>query len=104
MVLNGSQFHVRFATGKNGFQSSVLQKIEYYESKNRSGAYLFSPSQKKSFKDLKKEEKIVKLLNDGPIVKEYEEIFSDWVSQIVRIYSDENYVEYNWLIGPIPIK
>lgn len=30
-------------------------------------------------------------------------VFNDWLSQVVRIYKDENYAEFEWMVGPIPI-
>nr|KAG5714609.1 hypothetical protein BaRGS_000097 [Batillaria attramentaria] len=29
--------------------------------------------------------------------------FSPWVSQTVRIYDDQRFVEFQWTVGPIPI-
>jgi lysosomal alpha-mannosidase len=40
----------------------------------------------------------------GDIVDEIHQNFSSWVSQVVRIYKQENHVEFEWLVGPIPIK
>jgi lysosomal alpha-mannosidase len=39
----------------------------------------------------------------GDIVDEIHQTFSSWVSQVVRIYKQENHVEFEWLVGPIPI-
>ncbi|XP_059487102.1 lysosomal alpha-mannosidase-like [Neocloeon triangulifer] len=38
----------------------------------------------------------------GEIVQETHQKFSDWVSQVVRVYTDAEYVEFEWQIGPIP--
>jgi len=40
----------------------------------------------------------------GDIVDEIHQTFSSWVSQVVRIYKQENHVEFEWLVGPIPIE
>jgi hypothetical protein len=40
----------------------------------------------------------------GDVVDEIHQTFSSWVSQVVRIYKQENHVEFEWLVGPIPIK
>lgn len=45
-----------------------------------------------------------KLLNSGVLVKEYEQTFSDWASQIIRVYNNEDFAEFEWLIGPIPVE
>lgn len=39
----------------------------------------------------------------GPIVNEVHQTFSNWASQVIRQYADEDYVEVEWLVGPIPI-
>lgn len=43
------------------------------------------------------------LLLTGPICDEVHETYSDWVSQIIRVYKDEPFIEFNWLVGPIPL-
>jgi hypothetical protein len=40
----------------------------------------------------------------GDVVDEIHQTFSSWVSQVVRIYKQENHVEFEWLVGPIPIQ
>lgn len=30
-------------------------------------------------------------------------LWSDWASNVVRMYRDSAYVELEWLVGPIPI-
>ena len=40
----------------------------------------------------------------GEIVDEIHQTFSSWISQVVRIYKQENHVEFEWLVGPIPIE
>lgn len=33
----------------------------------------------------------------------YQQIFNEWISQVVRIYKNENKAEFDWLVGPIPV-
>lgn len=40
----------------------------------------------------------------GPHVEEVRQIFNDWVSQVIRVYREENFVEFEWMIGGIPIE
>ena len=40
----------------------------------------------------------------GDIVDEIHQTFSSWISQVVRIYKQENHVEFEWLVGPIPVE
>jgi hypothetical protein len=41
----------------------------------------------------------------GDLVKEYHVKWTDWLSQAIRFYDlDPYYVEFEWLVGPIPIE
>lgn len=89
---------------------SVDQDFFYYEAqagnnevfKNRSsGAYIFRPRSEDPMPVAKKPEtKIYK----GPIVEEMHQWFNDWVSQVIKVYKNENYMEFEWLVGPIPVE
>ncbi|CAH2236949.1 jg23397 [Pararge aegeria aegeria] len=39
----------------------------------------------------------------GSLVKEIRQRFSDWVTQIIRLYRGEEFVEIEWIVGPVPI-
>ncbi|XP_043260159.1 lysosomal alpha-mannosidase isoform X2 [Colletes gigas] len=89
---------------------SLVQSFHYYEGvagnnkvfKNRSsGAYIFRPKTV-STKDFlaSGSYKIYK----GPLVQEIHQTINDWVSQVIRLYKKKEYIEYDWLIGPIPVK
>lgn len=39
----------------------------------------------------------------GELVDEVHQKFNDWISQVVRIYKTEKFVEFEWLVGPIPV-
>lgn len=30
-------------------------------------------------------------------------MYNDWLSQVIRLYENENFVEFDWLVGEIPI-
>lgn len=72
------------------------------EAMNRSsGAYIFRPNGTNTYrisKDLKT--KTFK----GPLTQEIHQTYNDWVSQIIRIYEQELFVEFEWLVGPIPVQ
>jgi lysosomal alpha-mannosidase len=36
-------------------------------------------------------------------VQEVHQTFNDWVSQVVRVYPRSHHVEFEWLVGPIPV-
>lgn len=112
----GSSIQINTDTGLlssvliNNITLPLKQEFLYYlgavgnneEYKNRSsGAYIFRPSDNKA-KPLnsKVEVKVV----EGELVIEAEQKFNDWASQIIRLYKEENFVEFQWLIGPIPDK
>ncbi|KAG1649692.1 Lysosomal alpha-mannosidase [Nymphon striatum] len=66
-----------------------------------SGAYIFRPNGTHPYiLTTKINAKMVK----GPLVNEIHQIFSPWISQIIRLYKDESHCEFEWLAGPIPIK
>lgn len=92
----------------NGVKLVVGQQFLYYRgtvgnnevAKNRSsGAYIFRPNGTEAYKIA---EKAQIDLYKGDLMIELHQTFNDWVSQIIRIYSNENFVEFNWLVGPIP--
>ncbi|XP_075216675.1 lysosomal alpha-mannosidase II isoform X3 [Lycorma delicatula] len=63
-----------------------------------SGAYIFRPNGSEPVGSA------VKMTTyKGPLVDEIHQTFSDWVTQIIRVYKNEGHVEFNWIIGPIPI-
>jgi hypothetical protein len=39
----------------------------------------------------------------GPLVQEVQQVFGDWLSQVMRVYVEENIAELEWVVGPIPI-
>lgn len=40
----------------------------------------------------------------GELVDEVHQTFNNWISQVVRIYKTEQFVEFEWLVGPTPIR
>jgi len=38
----------------------------------------------------------------GPVVTEVRQIYSDWVTHVVRLVKDKPFVEVEWTVGPIP--
>ncbi|KAF5294473.1 hypothetical protein FQR65_LT01599 [Abscondita terminalis] len=92
----------------NGREVSLQQNFFYYRGsvgdnevpENRSsGAYIFRPNGTDAFNI---SNKALNRVYEGDLVTEIHQIFNDWVSQIVRIYKTESFVEFDWLIGPIP--
>lgn len=36
------------------------------------------------------------------IVQEVHQWFTPWLSQVIRLYVDQDYIEFDWIVGPIP--
>lgn len=87
----------------------VNQEFLYYEAavgnnkefRNRSsGAYIFRPiSDRVRTVAVAPEITIWR----GDLVEEVHQKFNDWISQVVRVYRQKKYAEFEWLVGPIPI-
>lgn len=94
---------------KDGKSTIISQEFFFYQSEtgnnrefvNRSsGAYIFRPKSNEalvfgSTVDLK----VVR----GNLVQEVHQKINDWITQIVRIYQDQSHIEFEWLIGSIPV-
>ena len=92
---------------KNGQKIPLSQNFWYYQGEDRfrgekpSGAYAFNPSHHiphqvangASFKIVR-----------GRLVDEVHQSFKPWVHQIIRLYKEYDYIEFDWTIGPIPIR
>jgi len=89
---------------------NMNMKFEWYEPavgnnegfENRaSGAYIFRPNgtSPNSLGD-----PVFAEMFKGPLVQEIHQVYSEWLSQVIRVYQDSQIVEYEWLVGPIPIE
>lgn len=92
----------------NGVAEGITQEFYYYRGAagnnsrfkyRSSGAYIFRPNGSEILLSTSAKVKIY----EGPLVKEVHQHFSDWVSQVIRIFEKKNLVEFEWLVGPIPI-
>ncbi|XP_046834727.1 lysosomal alpha-mannosidase isoform X1 [Vespa crabro] len=94
---------------KKDMEVVFVQSFHYYEGaagnnkvfENRSsGAYIFRPKTASTF-NLPYEGKysVIK----GPLVEEIHQTFNQWISQVVRIYKEDERLEFEWLVGPIPV-
>lgn len=43
------------------------------------------------------------LVIKGPLVEEIHQTYNSWISQVIRIYQHVDYIEFDWVVGPIPI-
>ncbi|KAJ8951626.1 hypothetical protein NQ318_012296 [Aromia moschata] len=100
-----SDIYIQFEDGLlksltlNGVTLDVSQDMCFYNSSPDSGAYIFQP--------LGEAETFGKptstVLSIGDIVTEVKQIWNDWVTQIIRVYKEEDFFEFDWVIGPINI-
>ena len=71
-------------------------------SKQASGAYIFRPNSSSVFlvnnNNNKAEIKVV----EGTLYQEVQQVFSEFASQVVRLYKGANFAEFEYTIGPIP--
>ena len=91
---------------KDGRRVPFGQNFFVYDAEGRkmgekpSGAYAFNPASKEPRTHVRTTSfKVVK----GPLVEEVHQVFSPWISQVVRIYQHVDYLEFDWVVGPIPI-
>lgn len=40
----------------------------------------------------------------GPLVEEVHQYYTPWISQIIRLYKGQNHIEFDWVVGPIPVQ
>jgi lysosomal alpha-mannosidase len=66
-----------------------------------SGAYIFRPNGTEAFAISDVATSVT--VYQGALVQEVHQQFSDWASQIVRIYKGQTDIEIEWTIGSIPV-
>ncbi len=84
----------------NGKEFALKQSFKYYES-NVDSSYEFCPegdSHDISTQSVKLESKY-----DNGLIHEVRQHWNQWVSQTIRVYEDEEYIEFDWIIGPVDV-
>ncbi|XP_053621957.1 lysosomal alpha-mannosidase-like isoform X2 [Plodia interpunctella] len=88
----------------DGIKLQISQNFLYYsqaqQQGQQSGAYTFRPDKDKT---TPVSEKASFQVIRGSLVKEIRQRFNDWATQIIRLYRGEEFVELEWIIGPVPI-
>ncbi|KAJ0182989.1 hypothetical protein K1T71_000965 [Dendrolimus kikuchii] len=87
----------------DGVKIDLSQNFYYYSQGQQtlqSGAYSFRPVNQRPTPIT---EKATYNTIRGPLIKEIRQRFSDWVTQVIRLYRGEEFVEMEWVIGPVPI-
>ncbi|XP_064076019.1 lysosomal alpha-mannosidase-like [Vanessa tameamea] len=86
-----------------GIKILISQNWYYYSQSQQtlqSGAYSFRPGKDRPTPVT---DKVSYHTIRGTLVKEIRQRFSDWITQIIRLYRGEEFVEVEWIIGPVPI-
>ncbi|XP_037529567.2 lysosomal alpha-mannosidase-like [Rhipicephalus sanguineus] len=63
------------------------------------GAYSFDPDTNRPV-DLGN--KVTYRVVQGPFVTEVHQIFDQWLSQVIRLYKNSQFIEFEWIVGPLP--
>ncbi|CAJ0584084.1 unnamed protein product, partial [Mesorhabditis spiculigera] len=86
-----------------GNRQLLKQQFYFYESaglgSQPSGAYIFRPS--KQMPEIISESIQLELIR-GPTVFEARQKVTDWVSQTIRLHENQTFIEFDWVVGPIP--
>ncbi|KAH8324895.1 hypothetical protein KR074_011406 [Drosophila pseudoananassae] len=82
----------------NGVFQEIVQNFGIYKT-NISCAYTFR--QEDEFKSL--HDSIEFSIYEGSLVKEVHQHVNEWISQVIRLYEGVNRVEFEWMVGPIPL-
>ncbi|XP_031357681.1 lysosomal alpha-mannosidase-like [Photinus pyralis] len=89
----------------NGVRQSVSQQFLYYKASNRtdgvraSGAYIFRPVPGTVAQVIGDQVKFSTY--KGELYDEVHQTYADWLKQVIRVYKDANYVEFDWIVGPL---
>lgn len=117
VTVGSDDFQATFVNGLlsgisiDGDHSELSQNFFYYTGANMnnqvfenrsSGAYIFRPAPNTSETIIGNDVQIIVIRGD--LVDEVHQIFSDWISQVVRIYKTDRHIEFEWLVGPINIE
>ncbi|CAB3257391.1 unnamed protein product [Arctia plantaginis] len=90
-------------THVDGLRIDISQNFYYYSQAQQplqSGAYSFRPDKPRP---VPVAEKVSYNTIRGSLIKEIRQRYTDWITQIIRLYRGEEYVELEWVIGPVPI-
>ena len=72
------------------------------ESRQTSGAYIFRPNRSEPFPMTDGNKASIEIIK-GPLVQEVRQTFGPIVSQVIRLYKNKIYAEFEYTVGPIPV-
>ncbi|KAJ8919703.1 hypothetical protein NQ315_006231 [Exocentrus adspersus] len=86
----------------NGFEMKVTPRIMFYYSDWSSGAYMFKPNG--SHRDpVDFGDRVESKIKSSPVSVEIKQEWRDWGIITFRIYPDTDYIEVDWVAGPIDV-
>merc|ERR550534_2020659 len=90
----------------NGKPTSLKQEFLWYagyrkENERASGAYIFRPETNDPI-PIPGQIKLT-TVTSGPLVQEIHQIYESIVCQTIRIYKNQDHIEFDWVVGPIPV-
>ncbi|XP_038060793.1 lysosomal alpha-mannosidase-like [Patiria miniata] len=111
LTFDGSTGLLKSMTDKKSQKStSVRQSFYWYtssmgdlKSSQKSGAYIFRPLIQTPT-DLFNGTSVGLTVIKGPVATEVRQQFQPWLSQVIRLYNNREFAEFEWTVGPIPIK
>lgn len=96
-----------YSDSKTRVEANFEQKYKYYVGQDgygndpqASGAYIFRP---KDVVPIKTDGQVPPMILRGPILDEVHQQINSWIYQITRVYKGKDYVETEFIVGPIPV-
>ncbi|KAI0491394.1 hypothetical protein KFK09_025654 [Dendrobium nobile] len=108
LLFNSNERELSYYTNsRRAVNSSLKQSYKFYTGSvgeyadpQASGAYVFRPD---GTHPIKFDEKVPFNILQGPILDEVHQQINPWIYQITRVYKAKDHVEFEFLVGPIPI-
>ncbi|XP_078160110.1 putative alpha-mannosidase At5g13980 [Carex rostrata] len=108
LLFNANGGLYQYSDGKNLVNAGISQTYKFYSSYNgtksdpqASGAYIFRPD---GTYPIEYEGTEPLTVMKGSIVDEVHQQISPWIYQITRAYKSKEYVETEFIVGPIPVQ
>ncbi|XP_020581253.1 LOW QUALITY PROTEIN: alpha-mannosidase At3g26720-like [Phalaenopsis equestris] len=109
LLFNANEHELSYYTNSGrAVNSSLKQSYKFYAGSvgeytdlQASGAYVFRPD---GTFPIKSDDKVPFNILHGPILDEVHQQINPWIYQITRVYKTKEHVEFEFLVGPIPIE
>ncbi|XP_054161157.1 lysosomal alpha-mannosidase-like [Oppia nitens] len=107
LEINKTNGALHTITLANGQSYRLTQSFKWYKSrqygteKHLSGSYDFCPDGEA--RDYQESQQTLISTTKGNGMDELNQQFGDYIHQTVRTYSDSQFIEFDWTVGPIPV-